>query len=93
MTTLLRSCFGGNCRTNLIVNASADDSNGDQTLQALRFGENCSQISNVTKSASESFDSALTVIDDTLKVVMTGMQNLQEKGRTHLQAYKGLVER
>lgn len=86
LTQLLKNCFGGNCRTNVIINASADDSNGNQTLQALWFGEHCSMISNVTKNASESIHSALDVIDETLRVVLEGMNNLKNKNMTHLKS-------
>lgn len=70
----------------MIINASQDDSNGDQTMQALRFGENCSLITNTTKSASTSFESALKVIDETLETVLKGMTNLENKNMTHLQS-------
>jgi len=86
LTLLLRSCFGGNSKTAVIVNASQDDSNGDQTLQTLRFGEDCSMITNVTKNASQSFGTALQVVDETLATVMQGIANLEKKNMTQLPA-------
>merc|ERR1719265_793921 len=79
--------------TYVIINASQDDSNGYQTLQALRFGENCSLITNTTKIASSSYASALKVIDDTLETVLKGMNNLENKNMTHLQSNKNLKDR
>merc|ERR1719409_1175276 len=46
LTLLLRSAFGGNSRTTAIVTASADEAHGDNTFQALQFGERCSAITN-----------------------------------------------
>jgi len=86
LTLLLRSCFGGNSKTTVIVNASQDDNNGDQTLQTLRFGEDCSMITNVTKNASQSFEAALKMVDETLTTVMDGIANLEKKNMTKLQA-------
>jgi hypothetical protein len=62
-------------------------------MQALRFGENCSLITNTTKIASSSYASALKVIDDTLETVLKGMNNLENKNMTHLQSYKNLKDR
>lgn len=62
-------------------------------MQALRFGENCSLITNTTKSASTSFEAALKVIDETLETVSKGMTNLENKNMTHLQSYKNLKDR
>lgn len=93
LTVILRGSFGGNSKTYVIINASQDDSNGDQTMQALRFGENCSLITNTTKIASSSYASALKVIDDTLETVLKGMNNLENKNMTHLQSYKNLKDR
>jgi len=70
----------------VIVNASQDDSNGDQTLQTLRFGEDCSMITNVTKNASQSFEAALQMVDETLTTVLEGIANLEKKNMTKLQA-------
>ena len=41
---LLRPALGGNCKTVVVVNASMDSKNAIQTMQALRFGETCSQV-------------------------------------------------
>jgi len=55
-------------------------------MQALRFGESCSLITNTTKTASTSFASAIKVIDETLDTVLKGMTNLENKNMTHLQS-------
>lgn len=84
LTMLLKSCFGGNSKTSIIINASCDDSNGDETLQALKFGENCSMITNITKIASNNYDSAISMIDETIEKIRYGMINLENQNRTNL---------
>jgi len=43
-------------------------------------------ITNVTKNASQSFEAALKMVDETLTTVMDGIANLEKKNMTKLQA-------
>ncbi|KAK3275974.1 hypothetical protein CYMTET_15929 [Cymbomonas tetramitiformis] len=93
LTMLLKSAFGGNSRTTAIITGTMEDADADQTLQALRFGESCSQITNQTRAATTSVHDALTAIDESLEQCLHGMKNLTHRGKTHLPAYKTLSER
>ena len=46
LTKLLRGAFGGSSRTTCVIAASPDDAHGENTVQALRFGERCATITN-----------------------------------------------
>jgi hypothetical protein len=76
LTTMLRGAFGGNSRTSAIIACRSDDVNGDETLQSLRFGERCSMISNITKTAATSLTSAIEVIDESLTRVKEQLHSL-----------------
>jgi kinesin family protein 5 len=93
LTTLLKSAFGGNSRTMAIITCHTSDNNADETLQALRFGENCSLITNRTKTATTSVSAALGAIEEALQVCQKGMQSLEIQGKDYLPAYKKLRER
>lgn len=66
----------------------------EETLQALRFGERCSLVSNVNKlmTASSATD-ALSSIDATLKNCEASAASLRARGKEHLPAFKALVDR
>merc|ERR1711939_1259051 len=83
LTLLLKSAFGGNSRTTAIITASMDQKYGDQTFQALAFGERCSMITNSTKFAVSSVADALSSIDLALERIEHQMHMLKERGKTH----------
>jgi hypothetical protein len=91
LTTMLRSAFGGNCRTTAIINCRPDDAHGEETLQSLRFGERCGMIKNATKMAATSVDAALEAIDAALLRVQTQLTSLEARGMTQLESYQKLA--
>ena len=88
LTTVLRCAFGGNCRTTAVVSCQSDDSEGEETLQSLRFGERCGMISNSTKAAASSLSNALATIDDALSRVEVQIRVLESKGKQDSQSYQ-----
>jgi len=93
LTKLLKGAFGGNSRTTAIITASTDDSNGDQTYQALSFGERCSQITNRTKVAVTSMKDAVSTIENSLVTCQRSLQSLESRNKMHLPAYLKLKEK
>lgn len=93
LTQLLRPAFGGNSFTTCIVTASMDDAQGEQTLQALKFGENCTMITNFARFGTQSISNALLTIDHALETCKHGITHLEDTGKTHLPSYKKLKER
>ena len=93
LTTLLRNALGGNCATVAIVSASSEPHNADETLQAMRFGESISTITNHAKIAAQSSASALGQIDAALRQCTEGLASLELRGKQHLPSYAKLCER
>lgn len=91
LTTMLRGAFGGNSRTTAIVACRSDDSHGEETLQSMRFGERCGMISNSTKMAATSLESAVQAIDAALTRVSEQVASLERRGKTHLDSYQKLA--
>ncbi|EKX44543.1 hypothetical protein GUITHDRAFT_46798, partial [Guillardia theta CCMP2712] len=46
LTMLLKGALGGSSRTYVLVTGTLEDSHGDETIEALRFGEHCQNITN-----------------------------------------------
>mmetsp|Transcript_4341 Transcript_4341/g.10372 ORF Transcript_4341/g.10372 Transcript_4341/m.10372 type:complete len:126 (-) Transcript_4341:755-1132(-) len=61
LTMLLRPAFGGSSRTYALITGSTDDKHMEETLQAVRFGEECSMISNHARQAASSLEGATKV--------------------------------
>jgi len=87
LTLLLKAAFGGNSRTTAIITGSMDQDHGEQTFQALSFGERCSMITNSAKFAVSSVDGALASIDQALEHCERQMASLEARGKTHLESY------
>ena len=87
---LLRGAFGGNSRTVCCVTLSADDAHAHNSVQALRFGERCTTITNTARVAATSVASALEAIDAALAACARDMRGLEARGKTQLPAYKSL---
>ena len=90
LTTLLKSAFGGNCRTLAFVNCRPEDKFGDETLQSLRFGERCNMISNKLRTAATSLETTIQTIDDAIATVRKQILSLEQKNRQHLESYQRL---
>ena len=94
LTTLLKGALGGASRTTALICCRGDDSQAEETLQALRFGERCSLVTNAHQQASVSSASeALTSIDATLKQCTESAAALKARNKAHLTAYKQLLDR
>ena len=90
LTMLLRGAFGGNSRTVCCVTVSADDAHAHNSVQALRFGERCTTITNTARVAATSVSAALEAIDAALTACARDMLGLEARGKTELPAYKNL---
>ena len=93
LTKLLRGAFGGSSRTTCVIAASPDDAHGENTVQALRFGERCATITNTARVAAVNASQALAVVDDALAACEQSMKALEAKDRTNLPAYAALKSR
>lgn len=90
LTILLRSAFGGNSRTSLIVCCRSDDEHGEETLQSLRFGERCGMISTHIIAKAGNLSNALEAVDEALNRVSKQLQVLETKGKQNLPSYVSL---
>jgi hypothetical protein len=91
LTTLLKGAFGGNSRTAIVITCRSDDvSYGDETLQSLRFGEQCSMISNATIKAASSVADVQMMLDESINAVTLQLRSLEMKGKHTLPTYQSL---
>merc|ERR1719230_207146 len=93
LTRLLKGAFGGSSRTTCVIAASPDDAHGENTVQALRFGERCATITNSARIGAVSASQALAVVDNALAACEQSMRNLEAKNRINLPAYGALKAR
>ena len=93
LTLLLKGAFGGNSRTTAIITGSLDAEHGDQTFQALSFGERCSSITNSAKLKVSSVGEALGSIDHALARCEKQMRSLEGRGKAHLESYAKVSDR
>jgi len=93
LTRLLKGAFGGSSRTTCVIAASPDDAHGENTVQALRFGERCATITNSAHIGAVSAAQAMALVDDALATCEQSMRNLEAKDRTSLPAYGALKAR
>jgi len=92
LTTILKSAFGGNARTTVIINTRTEGEHGDETLQTLRFGERCAMISNTLKQLASSYEDTLSILDQSLEALNKQIISFQSKEKTQLSAYRTLLE-
>jgi len=94
LTLLLRSAFGGNSRTTAVVCCRQDDEHGDETLQALRFGERCAAVTNQASACvATSLDEAVRAIDEALHQCEDQLSSLDQRGKSGLPAFAKLQAR
>lgn len=95
LTTLLKGAFGGNSKTGVIVTCRSDDKvHGDETLQSLRFGEQCGMITNATRQAAScSIETLLETLDASISKVSTQLQSLKDRGKQSLPSFRSLESR
>ena len=80
LTTLLRSCFGGDFLTRVLVSCRSDTEHSDESLNSLRFGERCSRITNQVVHGCGSVETALLTIDTSIEVCDAGLVGLKARG-------------
>merc|ERR1740130_2136455 len=94
LTLLLRSALGGNSRTAVVICCHKEDKHGDETLQALSFGERCAMVSNRAHAAmASSASEAAAAIDEALAECAKQIQGLEARGKGHLPACDKLRKR
>eukprot|EP00928_Gymnodinium_smaydae_P021969 TRINITY_DN18608_c0_g2_i1.p1 TRINITY_DN18608_c0_g2~~TRINITY_DN18608_c0_g2_i1.p1 ORF type:complete len:338 (-),score=71.60 TRINITY_DN18608_c0_g2_i1:59-1072(-) len=91
LTLLLRSALGGNSRTAVVVCCHKEDLHGDETLQAISFGERCATVSTRAQAAmASSTTEAVAAIDAALAECSKRMAGLTARGKGHLPACEKL---
>ena len=90
LTMLLKGALGGSSRTFALVTGSLDEMHGDETVEALRFGEQCAGVTNQLRTQASSLPAALAAIDKALAVCQHGLDSLSSRGKSELAAYKAL---
>merc|ERR1719271_1050502 len=91
LTLLLRSALGGNSRTAVVVCCHKEDAHGDETLQALSFGERCAMVSNRAHAAlATSASEAIAAVDKALEECAKQIQGLEARDKGHLPACEKL---
>jgi kinesin family protein 5 len=94
LTLLLRSALGGNSRTAVVICCHKEDRHGDETLQALSFGERCAMVSNRAHAAmASSVSEATAAIDSALAECIKQINGLEARGKGHLPACDKLRKR
>ena len=94
LTALLRGALGGSCRTHVLVAASGAARDGDETLAALRFGEEAAMVSNrLVTGAAGSVAAALAAVDAALAECGAALARLRAQGRDGLPACRRLQDR
>lgn len=94
LTLLLRSALGGDSRTNVVICCHKDDVHGDETLQALSFGERCSFVTNRAHAAmASSLSEALAAVDAACEECASQIRGLEQRGKGSLPACERLRSR
>eukprot|EP00930_Biecheleria_cincta_P060090 TRINITY_DN4577_c0_g1_i1.p1 TRINITY_DN4577_c0_g1~~TRINITY_DN4577_c0_g1_i1.p1 ORF type:complete len:1292 (-),score=258.80 TRINITY_DN4577_c0_g1_i1:678-4553(-) len=94
LTLLLRSALGGDSRTNVVICCHKDDVHGDETLQALSFGERCSFVTNRAHAAmASSLSEALAAVDAACEECVSQISGLEQRGKGSLPACERLRSR
>jgi hypothetical protein len=80
LTMLLQPALGGNARTTVLVTASPDRADADETLHALRFGERCGQVENKVASSTASMAEVLATLDRSIAECEASLNRLEAAG-------------
>ena len=63
LTMLLAPALGGDSKAAVVVCASMESANAEETMQALRFGEQCSRVENQASQRSSAILHVIKAID------------------------------
>jgi len=90
LTMLLKGPLGGGSRTTAIVTGAMDDFCASQTLNALRFGADCAQITNTVSAGlgDLTVEGALAQVEAAIGQAEATLHSLHSRGKSHLPAYK-----
>ena len=81
LTMLLQPALGGQSHTTVIVCASPDDDDADETLHALRFGERCRQVTTGARTSSTAvMSTVLHAIDQEIASLRQEIEALRSVG-------------
>ncbi len=67
LTMLLSQGLGGDCKTSVIVCSAMDPKHASETVQTLRFGENCSLLENEAGDNANMLASVLAALDEEIQ--------------------------
>lgn len=67
LTTLLSASLGGDSKTLVLVTASLDQQHSIETVQSLRFGEDCANIETSTTASVSALSSIILKLDAEIK--------------------------
>ena len=81
LTMLLKSALGGCSRTTAVVTASPAAEHGNETLNALRFGERCALITNTAQLGATSMADAVAAVDAALGRCDRAIGAMEARGR------------
>ena len=67
LTMLLSQGLGGDCKTSVIVCSAMDPRHANETVQTLRFGENCASLENEVGDNADMLASVLAGLDEEIQ--------------------------
>jgi len=80
LTLLLQPVLKGNARTTVLIAASPEQANGDETSHALRFGERCSQLAGGGQAGSATMAEVLASLQANIESCKTEVADLEARG-------------
>ncbi len=80
LTTLLQPAFGGDSKTVVLVSASPDDGDGDESLNSIRFGTRCARVTNSASAKTADMAEVMRSLEAQIAEARTNLANLEGKG-------------
>ncbi|EGB08664.1 hypothetical protein AURANDRAFT_53621 [Aureococcus anophagefferens] len=80
LTTLLQPAFGGNSKTVVLVSASPDDGDGDESLNSVRFGTRCARVLNSASAKTADMADVLASLDAQIAGARATLARLEAGG-------------
>ena len=97
LTMILSSGLGGNSKTSVIVCACQEEQHSSETINALKFGQSCRQVSNVVRTQADVLGDLMKDLDTDIAACEDRIRKnerwvLQEEKRTDMLAEEGTLE-
>ena len=97
LTMILSSGLGGNSKTSVIVCACQEEQHSSETINALKFGKSCRQVSNVVRTQADVLGDLMKDLDTDIAACEDRIRKnerwvLQEEKRTDMLAEEGTLE-